>query len=128
MRQPKQQLEKLVQVVEDDVPQPQKAVQNVDAQQDVDELLEQNVDDLQVQNVELQNVEVLAEQNENVLHQDEDVDKHQSLYSIFFYRNYWYSKTRTATPIITGMKTKEVFLVYLMKIWNFSYCQVSCTI
>jgi hypothetical protein len=89
MRQPKQQLDQLVQNVENDVPQPLKAVQNVEAQQE-DELLEQNekhqqdVESLQVQNVELQNVEVPAEQNENVLHQDEDVDKHQSLYSIFF--------------------------------------------
>jgi hypothetical protein len=61
MRQQKQQLDQLVHHVEDDVPQPQKAVQNVEAQHDVDELLvqqnvealvEQNVDDLQVQNVE----------------------------------------------------------------------------
>jgi hypothetical protein len=91
MRQPKQQLEKLVQVVEDDVPQPLKAEQNVEPQQDVDELLvqqnveaQQNVDDLQVQNVEQQNVEVPAEQNENVLHQDVDVDKHQKPLSYFF--------------------------------------------
>jgi hypothetical protein len=90
-RQPKQQLVQLVQNVENDVPQPLKAVQNVEAQQDVDELLvqkvqHQNVDDLQVLKEEVpaeQNVNV-QHQNVDVLQQNVDVDKHQSLYSIFF--------------------------------------------
>jgi hypothetical protein len=84
MRQPKQQLEQLVQVVEDDVPLPLKAEQNVDVLQleDVpvvqkDALAEQNVDVLQLK-------DVLAEQNVDVLQLNVDVDKTLKPFSIFF--------------------------------------------
>jgi hypothetical protein len=92
MRQPKQQLEKLVQVVEDDVPLPLKAEQNVDVLQlkDVpvvqkdalaeqkDALAELNVEELAVQK------DVPAEQNVDVLQQNVDVDKTLKPFSIFF--------------------------------------------
>ncbi len=88
MRLTKQQLDKLVQDVENDVPLPQKAEQNADVQLDAlavqKDALAVQKNALAEQNVDVQQ-EKLVEQNVDV-HQlnVEDDDKTLNLFSIFF--------------------------------------------